>query len=604
MNAPTPQHLSDLQRLYDAGQFVTAYRQAEAIAPLCQWRGTEARVLAARMARSVGARRSGDAYACRAFREAPRAARAFIHAAYSHLSRFGPLRTWEFLNTHEAQIDKYEPEDLRDRMLLRCQILAMMRDFVSAEQFLQDARRLDVKDSYWFVVAASMRIYQGEHDEAVQLGRQCLKEHPWYYPAVQLAAAELALQSRMPEAVELLEQAVNHIDTPLLWQQLAAYYMNANRLDDSLKAIDAMEACCPHSDREMINSLRFCRYDLLYRKNDRHAAAAELEQMQLGPAKSRTREQIERMLSRIRDDRSTSRRVQLEVPFIHQQYDTCAPTTLAMLCAYWGRPTDHRAIAAEVCYGGTPGFRQRQWAVENGWNAREFTLTENVAVQLVDRGVPFALTTSDPDSGHLMAVAGYDTCRETLIIRDPRQPLLADYPLADLLKRYADTGPLCLVIWPDHSNHLLQDLPLPDADILDKWHQVQVALDRHQREDAHRLVEEMAATHGDHRAVLYARLSISGYDLDAAAQIATVDKLLQAYPDSTLLALHKIHRLKDVARPAHRMELLEELARRPETHPGVWTQLATELLADARQHGRGRNLLRRALRCKIGRAHV
>ena len=60
----------------------------------------------------------------------------------------------------------------------------------------------------------------------------------------------------------------------------------------------------------------------------------------------------------------------LPVPFLRQQRDTCAPTSLAMLCAFWGRPVDHVALAAAICYDGTPGHAERHWAETEGWTVR------------------------------------------------------------------------------------------------------------------------------------------------------------------------------------------------------------------------------------------
>ena len=65
-------------------------------------------------------------------------------------------------------------------------------------------------------------------------------------------------------------------------------------------------------------------------------------------------------------------------------------------------------MVEEICYAGTPEHSERHWAEEHGWATREFRVTWESAVALLDRGVPFTLVTSDPTNAHLEAVIGYD----------------------------------------------------------------------------------------------------------------------------------------------------------------------------------------------------
>ena len=101
---------------------------------------------------------------------------------------------------------------------------------------------------------------------------------------------------------------------------------------------------------------------------------------------------------------------------------TCSPATLTAISRYWGKPAEHLEIAEEICYDGTPHTSERRWALEHGFIAREFRVDWQSARALVDRGVPFTLTTVYPAFAHLQAVIGYDAVRGTLVIRDPMQP--------------------------------------------------------------------------------------------------------------------------------------------------------------------------------------
>src|SRR5262249_2875730 len=122
------------------------------------------------------------------------------------------------------------------------------------------------------------------------------------------------------------------------------------------------------------------------------------------------------------------RHVHLDVGFVRQHRDTCAPASLAAVLRYWGRPADHLAIAEAVCYHGTPPARERHWAEQQGWCVREFAVTWDSAVALLDRGVPFTLTFTEPTFGHMQAVIGYDSRRRTLLLREPSQRVFHEYP--------------------------------------------------------------------------------------------------------------------------------------------------------------------------------
>ena len=166
---------------------------------------------------------------------------------------------------------------------------------------------------------------------------------------------------------------------------------------------------------------------------------------------------------------------------------------MAALAGFWGRPADHREVAEEICYDGTPDHRQRSWAERNGYVAREFTVTWESACALLDRGIPFTLTTVETQSAHLQAVIGYDARRGTLLFRDPTLPYSAETMGKEMLERYRSTGPRGSAMIPADRVGLLDGLDLPDAPLYDHLHRMQVALREHDRERAGAAYEALAA---------------------------------------------------------------------------------------------------------------
>src|SRR5204862_180618 len=79
------------------GLYLQAYTRASKLAPLQTWRGTEARILAGRLAGNLGAPRLGRVLHFRAFRDDRRSLEALYPYAYAILDRRGPLDAWNAL---------------------------------------------------------------------------------------------------------------------------------------------------------------------------------------------------------------------------------------------------------------------------------------------------------------------------------------------------------------------------------------------------------------------------------------------------------------------------------------------------------------------------
>jgi len=602
MAEPTIAELVPLQDLYDRGRFLQAYRESCRFGPLSAWRSAAGRVLAGRLLVALGARRAAQAVHYRAFRENPHHAQACVFAAHQTFQRFGPYAAWAFLDRHESQISAWTAQDRCDVEALRAQVASGLRDFVLAEKHFRLAEEAVPGTAWVAAIQATHRADQGEHEAALQLAQQCLERHPWYVPATHIAAERLTYLRRGEEACALLQAALQAVEAAALAQFLTLLHREANRLEAALEALRAAEALSPCAERDLRNWHRATRAQLLYQQGNYPAAVAEARALALRPHDTEAREYFDGFTQRLLQPDFRPRRHQLDVPFIPQDYDTCAPTTMAMLCTYWGQPVDHRQIAAEICYGGTPSFRQRQWALDHGWLAREFTLSEAAAGTLLDRGVPFAVTTVDPGAGHLMAVVGYDTGRQSILLRDPRQPLLTECHLVEFQQSYAAFGPTCLVILPPGEASRLAGVDLPDAKIYDELFQFSCALEARDRGAAVRLLEGLQQTAPEHRLTLHARLWLAYHDSNPLQALQAVDALLQQYPDSMVLKLSRWQSLRDVERPARRRQYIEELAAQRRSHPLAWSGLATELSGDARQRARCQQLLRRALRANPGEA--
>ena len=145
------------------------------------------------------------------------------------------------------------------------------------------------------------------------------------------------------------------------------------------------------------------------------------------------------VLTRLTNRPADGKRVEIPVGFKYAQHhqNPCAPATLTAIAKFWAMPVEHVELAEEISYAGTPHHSERKWAAEHGWHTKEFTVTWDAAVALIDRGIPFTLTTAEvssrPRSGrHRLR----DSMRGTLIARDPTERHRLEIPFAWMKERY------------------------------------------------------------------------------------------------------------------------------------------------------------------------
>ena len=149
---------------------------------------------------------------------------------------------------------------------------------------------------------------------------------------------------------------------------------------------------------------------------------------------------------------------------------------------------------------------------------------------------------------------------------------------------------------PKEKADLLEGLELPESDFYDVYFKLQLCLDKHDRDKATKYVDRLVKMNPDHRMTLMGKSVIARYDSDLTATLETTEKLLAKYPKDANLQLARIACLSELGKAKDRIEMLRELNAAPECHPMFWTQLASELLYDAREKESVDYLIRRSLK--------
>ncbi len=585
---PEPGALAEVEDLYQRGLFVQALRRAEAIGDPLKWGGTHARILAGRLLRQVGASRGANTLKLRAYRKDPKDPEARYYFLWHVLEVRGPVEAWERLR--QFGIPSAELGVIAgDFRQLAGRLLSSLRDFRRAEEWFARARQGTHSPPWWDAEWCEHLQRQDRYDEALEAAQMGLARTPGYW-ALELSHVRcLMLCGREEEAVQCARAFAESGECAHAASQWATTASELQRHDEVLLALDRVEVLSPRADEDLFQWIRALRALAEYRRGRRTEAAAQARLVGGDGYWKGFAERLEQA-----DD--GSKRVELPVGFTRQHLMTCVPATLTTLSRFWGRPADHLEVADAICYDGTASHSERHWAESNGWVAREFRITLDAARALLDRGIPFCLTTVNPANAHEQAVIGYDDLRRSLLIRDPWFRNRYDIEAEALLKSQESSGPRGMAMVPVEQAALLEGIELPESALYDEHHAFLRALEGHDRAAALAAVERLAAAAPGHRLEWQARRALASYDLDTTARHVALEALLKLHPEDVNLQLGRLGCLRELASRNERLTWLREVSSAKGTDPLVWQELAQELSTDARENAAARRWLRRARR--------
>ena len=608
------------RELVEQGLYLQAYAVLEPYLPFTGLRDAASCDLAGRLAANLGDGELADWLHLRAYRldrQHPRARYAYVRVV---MERKGPLAAWKTMNQlgePDSAHSAYESSDRAEWLSLRGLIAAMLRDFDTADAWLAQASVI-APDNPWVWVERSSALEQDDrYEEALSAAQKSLELQPWYRAGIQAVSQGLTLLGRDDEALELLQAASEWLESAVVTHQLLGMLLERQMYVEAAVALDRLTILAPLGGKELQQWMAAIRSDLAYHNGD-FEAAITLARESESPF-------FARIVANMEAAPADAHRVQLPVGFVRQHHMTCAPATLATLGRFWEQPVDHLEIAEDICYNGTPWHNERFWAESRGWIARDFRVTWDSARQLLDRGIPFTLTTAGPGYAHLQAIIGYDSRRGTFLIRDPYVRNVSEALAEGMLKSLRSIGPAGMVFVPPNRAHLLDGIQLPDENLYDRYYRLSRALVQHDRTGAQSEYEQMQEKDEEHRLTLEARRALASYDEDGVEILACTQKLAVLFPEDANLKLAHVSCLHRLSRRDERLDLLQTLCRQASmwakteekedadapvsgsetpsvqfslvrAAPLFWQQYAQELADDARQHERARRLLARAIR--------
>lgn len=583
--------VSGVMAAVEQGRMLDAWEIARSSGlELAAWPHGEARRLAANLATTLGDSRLGralDWLNWRQDRDHPtwyfRA--LFLRAAWSDSVRLA------------AEIEKRLTRDLPDDS--RAELLAYQawgraahRDFEPAYGKISRALSLAPGDAWLHVQHSAILEAHDRYAEALEAARHACDLKPVYRPAVLQCADVLIHLGRDDEALGLLTAAHNATQNAAFSLKMQVLHSEREDHIQALRCLDEAERLSPLANDSLKKWFAGRRADFLYLAGDIDGCLEWCDRKGGGFQKT-IAASLRRPGAR---DRS---RVKLGVPFVRQHQMTCAPATLSALAAYWGKTHDHLEIADAICHEGTPWHKERGWAASHGFIAREFRVTRESVCGLIDRGLPFTLTTQWTTGAHLQACIGYDQRTDVILLRDPTERHYGEMTFAGLIEDHPLDGPRGMLLLPEEDSTLADGVHLPDEAAYEANYELLVALDGHDRWKVEGALSTLRAVAPGRPLALQGEARVAAYLNDWTRELAATDALLAHAADHGPLLMRKSYLLNRLGRRDEQRAMLEGAVGKD---PVFISELGELLLEDARELPLAEHFLRRALRQRRGEA--
>ncbi len=357
------EQLEKIDSLYGQGLFLQAHREALELGPLAEWQGTPAMLLAGRLATQLGGNILGSWLIRRAWRGDPTNDEARYFYAYWLLWRRAPYPAWRWVSEAGEPSDGCPPRIRADWWALRGMLAGALRDFDTAESWLNQATELAPGLAWLEVCRAKVLKWEDRYEAAIAAARRALELSPWYCPAVECMAHLFSLVDRDAEAEKLLTDAAERMESASMTAQLYAMQVEARCWAAAAETLRRWATLVPLADRPYRRLLAAQRSEVAYHLGDIPAAIAHAKQAGYGFFKT--------IAERLEDaGRARAASVFLPVGFVRQHRMTCGPATLSAISRFWAKPADHLQVAEEICYNGTSAYSERNWAATHGWAVR------------------------------------------------------------------------------------------------------------------------------------------------------------------------------------------------------------------------------------------
>ncbi|MBV9490880.1 MAG: C39 family peptidase, partial [Verrucomicrobia bacterium] len=577
-----------LRRAYADGRFLDGKELLDHWRPALETQTVAARLVVHRLLNQLGTTREAVRVLFRLWQDETAHPEVLYHVALSKFERRGLWHAFRWAETRKPGIPMNHPV-YPAYTALRARLYSQFRDFRKAHELLARACRDagDQPDPWLAVEAAHVWLAQDRPQDALAAARRAREMRPNYLPAILAEGDALLRLGEDQAALQVTQDHVTRLQSPHLAARLVELCIDQAQFEKASDALEIVELYGRHADAGFQQWLVSQRCLVAYQLG----RFQECREYALRLVESPWHQDL---AAKLANPNGAPRPVQLAVPYVPQHHLTCAPATLAAISRYWGRPVDQEAIAAAICYDGTPEYEERIWIEQHGFLAREFRADWPTARALIDAGIPFAVVSMFPRTSHLQAVIGYDPLRETLLIRDPSTRGLVEFVAERFFDEQRPYGPRGLALVPPELQSRLFALDLPETHAYEHLHRFDRALGRDDRQTAGSVLATLQQTCPDADVTLMAELRLAQYDLNWPVANERCQRLIERYPNALRWRVQQLVILRQLRDESKLRRALENLANR--AHPEFWVELANFFLANETWAIEAKLLLLRALR--------
>ena len=356
--------LQEVIKLHEKSLHLQAYTLAQSIAPLPKWEGTDAILTASHLAYNLGALETSGKWTAKAWRKDKKHPRALFYYASDILHRKGALPALIFVRKHDLNFQG--DEKLQSWWTcLKAEIFTQLRDFTAADRWHRKAAEIAPQESWIWVSQAHSLELQDRYEESLEMSRKAFELEPWHRSSVYQTAHILTLLERYDEALEILTKASGRLENAWIVRQLADLQTELGMHKEAFASLERLEELTPMREEHLSQWLYGSLSDAAYLNGD-IPKAIRFADISSTPFHLKIKERLENL-------NGTEKRVRLQLGFLRQHHFTCAPATLSNISRFWQKNAAHLELADEMCYDGTPAYKERVWANRNGWETREFT---------------------------------------------------------------------------------------------------------------------------------------------------------------------------------------------------------------------------------------
>ncbi|MCC6781248.1 MAG: tetratricopeptide repeat protein [Planctomycetes bacterium] len=507
------------------------------------------------------------------------------------LRRGRPFDALELL-TSRGLPEPLDPTEAVGAELARARVRSQLRDFALAHAALAAAEALDADDPRIAAERAWTLQDEDRRADALAACRDGRRRWPTDPLLAELECWLLDDAGRQgahggdgaEEALAVLAERASWLQCPQLGAMLAERRFERGELELAEAAAQAVLAREPHG-RRVATGMRSLLVRIARTRGDdaaaRHHAAAGGRAL---------RSWAERLAAP-----AMGPRVVLPVPYVRQDYVTCSPATMASLLAFHGHAIAQAEIAAQITYDGTPDHGELNWASEHGLAIRFFEFDAEGARRLIDLGQPFAISMRAENSGHRVALCGYDAALRTFVLRDPGSSLLREVDADWLTTVTADKGGLCALIAPRDVMERVPMAALPRAEACLELVRLRHDLAERRLSDAERRAAALEAQ-VDGTLRWEARFAIASEHRDRRAVTRLFRERLDARPDDGYWQNAYVWALGNEGRWQEMRAFLEERCADRRASPHLLIRLADHVRENANDRPHAERLVRRALR--------